>query len=1449
MRRAVPFVIDPDRATRAGSAHHVLVLLVLAALVSALLPGTAGADPSEGPAQSPAGDRTATLPADRQQPFACTVQDHGLGQPTVDNDDGLGVPVYAEDPDGSFDPATSEVVGYSQDCLAETRHWYYAFGVDGRGYVVRGPGDDEPISTDDLDELLAEAGTSLATTEVIDVDGVEQVPYVVRHERGVINRFIYSISVLVELDEVLTGDPASTDGTVWNGRLLYQFQGGVGIGHSQGRYDDGAARGVEPGPTNDRARAIKGEPDRLGAGYAVIYSTATRTGDHYNLLVGGQTATQVKDHFVVRYGQPRYTVGVGGSGGGIQQYVYNQNHPDLLDAAIPQRSYPDMSTQTIHVGDCALIDRYLDLDAADDEFWADYGRRQWLQGLNAIEGYLGSTGSALAQAQTLLTANGVIPGGPQTGSSECLEGWFGLAPLAMNPTFGSESNWDLLGEQVDDIERTHFNDVREAYGTDPDTGFARVPWDNVGVQYGLQALVRGELDPTRFLDVNARIGGWAQSEQMVGEAAPFLGADGGSFNAASDLFAIIGGNLDWDPWSARNMRLSPDGGVTPAPRREGDLEAITGAYTSGLVFLGAPEREIPIIEARDHLEHVLDMHNAHQSFAVRDRLLAGQGHTENLVIWWLATDEDGRSPALLDFYNEAFAVIAEWIGAMEDDPSLSVGEARPTLATDRCLDVDGSELAAGEGVWDGAFDPEPTGDCAAAFEINTTSRIEAGGPVTGDVYKCHTMPVDTAIAEGLYGDWAPSDAERDRLAAVFPDGVCDYTLPGVADPRAQVPGAVDLEVDEGDGAGESDGSGAVLKVSGAAPGAEVQLRLGGEVVATAQADAEATAGFAVVSDGAYVAAQVVDGQRGLLSAPVVVGEVPGQPEVPEVPATPSFPDVGPDNVHLAAIERLAAAGVLRGYPDGSFRPGAWSTRGQIASVVARAGQLEPVDDGPFTDVEGGVHAGAINALAEAGIVTGREDGSFGPGETVTRAQLASILARYGELDDGPVDVFADVPAGSPHAAAIGALSELGVILGYDEVSFGYPDPVTRQQTASLIVRLFDVLGRQLPELEADQDAPGTLAGTLSAEEAAEVGAAVAEFGFALHRELAEAGENTVTSPLSASVLLAMVAAGAKGQTAEQFIEVLGIDDVRDVRYAALLADLQAAGEVTVSVANGLWVNDGMGLVDDYVGHVRRVFDAEIAEADLGSPATADAIDDWVSDGTEGLIEQIAEDLGLPDPAMALVLVNTVYFLGEWSEAFDPDATFDALFTLADGQIVEVPTMARFDGGVTTAQGDGFRLARLPYGESGRFVFEVLLPDRGLGLDALLDGLDAEAWATAADALQPGGAGGILLPSFELSWDSSLVEALQALGLQAAFGPGADFRGLSPVNPPLGQVVQKTYVRVDEEGTEAAAATGGAMPTAEPLEPPVVVDRPFAFTISDTQTGTVLFLGSVHDPRD
>ncbi len=492
----------------------------------------------------------------QQQPFVCKTQTQaGLGFPQVDNQDGIGMRLFQTPGD-----PTSPPIGWSKDCTVNTVVDFQYRNTAGQ-FRPLPPG---PLPPD----------VAMTTT----LDG-QTVPYVVRRERGTINRFIYAISILSP-----PGDPAvAPDTSLWNGRVIYAFDGGVAIGHNQGTV--GGSHLYDPG---------------LSKGYAIIHSSGTRTSTHYNLVLGAETAIMTKERLIEGYGVPTYTVGVGGSGGAIQQYVYAQRHPGvIIDAAIPQYSYSDMVTQTIHVGDCELLEHYMDVTDGANPKWAVWPNRTWLEGLNA----------------SATIPNPYRGGAP--GSSECVNGWRGLTPLALNPHFGTAG----AGSQFYDpavlaaVKWTHWDDLRNVYGVGAN-GYARVPSDNVGVQYGLQALKDGNITPAEFLKLNATVGTWKETSDMVQEGCPFIPA------ACADP-------AQFDPWSRRNMRLSPDGGVTPAPRREGNMEAARAAYESGLVFRGAID--IPIIDWRHYLEDQLDMHHSHQSFATRQRMLNWDGRASNQV--------------------------------------------------------------------------------------------------------------------------------------------------------------------------------------------------------------------------------------------------------------------------------------------------------------------------------------------------------------------------------------------------------------------------------------------------------------------------------------------------------------------------------------------------------------------------------------------------------------------------------------------------------------------------------------------------------------------------------------------------------------------------------------------------------------------------------------------------
>lgn len=639
-----------------------------------------------------------------QQPFVCTVTSEFGIQPLVDSLEPPGFRVFDED---------GEVIGYSTNCSIEP-FTVYEYRTTAGGWAPWPADGSRPDNV------------AMTTT----IDG-EEVDFVVRVERGTINRFIYSHAMLVD-PAVIGTDAAEFDTSRWNGRLLYHFQGGVGIGHTQGRWARGAAMDVTA----------------LGLGHAIAYSTGNRTGEHYNLEVGGETALMTKEHFVKRFGEPLYTVGLGGSGGGIQQLVYGQNHPGLLDAAIPQVTYPDMVTQTIHVGDCELLEHFMDATDRDNPRWQTTTERSLLVGFNATD-LLGNPFGQVQQALGFSAAPGM---------TECVPAWRGLSPLALNPNFGqarNAENWEPLSD-IFDIEWTHMDDLRHIYGIGED-GFARRAVDNVGVQYGLQGLVRGDLSVSEFLKLNFEVGGWKPSAELVQEGFPFIGSPTPE---------------NFDPWSRRNIMLS--NGDDPAPRHVGDLEAIAALYERGQVFLG--QIDIPVLDTRPWLEPVLDMHNSHQSFAVRQRILNQMGEADHHVVWFAGIGDAPPYPMVqFNFPLTSLMVMDEWMLNILENPEAGIVANRPAEAVDACFDFDGTVIAAGEGVWSGILDDEQAGPCTQRFPVFTTSRIEAGGPITGDVFKCHLKSVDTALADGTYGDVMFSDEEQAMLRRIFPDGVCDYS--------------------------------------------------------------------------------------------------------------------------------------------------------------------------------------------------------------------------------------------------------------------------------------------------------------------------------------------------------------------------------------------------------------------------------------------------------------------------------------------------------------------------------------------------------------------------------------------------------------------------------------------------------------------------------------------------
>jgi len=362
------------------------------------------------------------------------------------------------------------------------------------------------------------------------------------------------------------------------------------------------------------------------------------------------------------------------------------------------------------------------------------------------------------------------------------------------------------------------------------------------------------------------------------------------------------------------------------------------------------------------------------------------------------------------------------------------------------------------------------------------------------------------------------------------------------------------------------------------------------------------------------------------------------------------------------------------------------------------------------------------------------------------------------------------------------------------------------------------------------------------------------FGFDLLQEVdvrrGSDKPNTILSPLSASMALGMALEGAAGETFTEMQTALGFQGMSrediNASYGGLLdLLLNLDPAVEVGIANSAWSRQGFPFQSGYFDAITNSFQAVARELDFNAPGAKDIINQWVREQTNGRIEEIIDQIG---PLDILFLINAVYFKGDWTTQFKKGNTHQAPFYLDDGTAVEVPMMSGDMEDVGFAWLEGGRVvAELPYGGQA-FGMVIVLPGAGETVDDLVSALDDGTWATWMGALHLGKTM-VQMPKFELEWDGLLNDALKDMGMGRAFQPLlADFsRMTSASDAHISAVRQKTYMRVDEEGTEAAAATSVTVGVTS-APPGLTVDRPYLLAIRERLSGTILFLGAVRDPR-
>lgn len=529
------------------------------------------------------------------------------------------------------------------------------------------------VTTAGLEQPFAPGDPLPADVATTQVDGADW-PVIIRTEKGVINRGIYTIWLLdpgaVELPAAaLAGDENPTwQAAAFNGRLVYRFGGGCGTSFSQGAALGNLGGGADLG--------------LLAKGYAMATNTLNTFQTACNPVLSAETMMMTREHFVKRFSLPEFTIGDGGSGGAIQQLSIATAYPGALDGISASLPFPDALSIAPGVTDCGLLLNY----------------------------YASGTGSSLTEEQQR-AINGHV-------SSGTCQNWSNLFLSAIDPTVGCAPQ---LAEEVYDPQsnpdgvRCTLPDINvNMLGTDPVTGFAQRPLDNVGVPYGLGALEDGVISVDEFLDLNANIGGYD-----------------------------IDGNI-----------------IT------GRTEATTGSlettYRVGALSEGDALTDVPIILRNVYLDPDGDIHTRVWAFDIRERLRRNGADAPNLLLW---TDPGvGGVGALvasvtgqIDGANRSVEALDAWLTAGE----------RPANVTNQCVLADGTLIKGGWEIYD-----QP-GPCADAYPVASDPRFVAGQRLGTTVLACERQPADQSPWSSSF-----SEAQRQRLAEVFPTGVCDWSKPG-----------------------------------------------------------------------------------------------------------------------------------------------------------------------------------------------------------------------------------------------------------------------------------------------------------------------------------------------------------------------------------------------------------------------------------------------------------------------------------------------------------------------------------------------------------------------------------------------------------------------------------------------------------------------------------------------
>jgi serpin B len=357
-----------------------------------------------------------------------------------------------------------------------------------------------------------------------------------------------------------------------------------------------------------------------------------------------------------------------------------------------------------------------------------------------------------------------------------------------------------------------------------------------------------------------------------------------------------------------------------------------------------------------------------------------------------------------------------------------------------------------------------------------------------------------------------------------------------------------------------------------------------------------------------------------------------------------------------------------------------------------------------------------------------------------------------------------------------------------------------------------------------------------------------EFALDVFRTVAssEEDDNYMVSPISLSMALGMLHNGARGETMQAFDNVLGRGNTlaeNNTYYGLLMESLSSnTSGTTLNLANAIWIKEGFPVEGQFKETNELFYKSDIDNLDFNNSSAVKTVNDWADGRTKGKIKDLVTEF---DDQTRLFLANAIYFKSQWKYRFDTNRTIERPFYISEASSVNVPMM-NMKAEVMTAATDLFSAIVLPY-KGERYEMVLLLPYLGITTSAVLENIDTTELSflfkdNRKSELE------IALPRFTLEYEKTLNDVVTELGLGIAFANRADFTRINKeTDLSISKLFQKTFIEVNEEGTEAAAVTGVEIGTTS-VPPSFTADRPFLYIIREKATGTICFMGRVGNPK-